>query len=134
MAKQKSKTGVAILNNPPPILENEINYKASLKASIQVGEELAFASLSTELLVLQVSGTPKHKWEPYLGRSQYPKFCVKTLAPMNKPNIKYTDEPIMESCECGNITIKVEALGDEKPLFKAMYLEKEPIYKIPKLK
>tara|TARA_Y100000592_G_C5250309_1_gene212544 strand:+ start:330 stop:557 length:228 start_codon:yes stop_codon:yes gene_type:complete len=47
---------------------------------------------------------------------------------------KYTDEPIVENCECGNITIKVETLGDEKPLFKVIYTESEPIYKIPKIK
>ncbi len=47
---------------------------------------------------------------------------------------QYNDEPAKDICRCGNIIIEVEALGDEKPLFKVTYKDEEPIYKIPKIK
>lgn len=46
----------------------------------------------------------------------------------------YNDEPKTDTCKCGNLTVEVEALGDEKPLFRISYKEEKPIFKIPKVK
>jgi hypothetical protein len=47
---------------------------------------------------------------------------------------KYDDEPVVETCDCGNLTIEVKSMGDEGSLFFATYKEKEPYLKIPKIK
>ena len=47
---------------------------------------------------------------------------------------QYNDEPKVDTCKCGNLTIEVEALGDEEPLFRVSYKEEKPILKMPKVK
>lgn len=45
---------------------------------------------------------------------------------------KYSDEPIVETCSCGNLTIEVKTMEDERALFFATFKEQEPYVKIPK--
>ena len=48
---------------------------------------------------------------------------------------KFSDEPVEESCKCGNLTIEVKKVGEEnKSLFLANYKEAEPRIKIPNIK
>ena len=68
LQKQKRKTGVAILGKPNDALKQDPKFQGSLgKKCIQTGEQLALASLSAELLVLDTCQFPKNKQSQYTG-------------------------------------------------------------------
>jgi len=80
LKKQKALTGVAILGSPAHELDSDVKLQGELKdESLQNGQRLAFASLASEVLVLNTLGIPYSKHFQYTGRAQYPKFSVKPL-------------------------------------------------------
>ena len=80
----KLKTGIAILGSPMDVLDKDPKYQGSVRTSaITQGEELAHIALAAELLVLSIDEIPQKDWNKYIGRSQYPKFQIKSLC---KPN------------------------------------------------
>ena len=77
---QKRKTGVAILGQPHPVLNSDPKFQNDTrKDSIRVGEELAQAALSTELLICRVAKVDPKDFHKYIGRSQYPRFKLKPM-------------------------------------------------------
>ncbi len=54
-----------------------------LKESIEVGEQLALASLSSELLVSDSVQIPRSEQTLDTGRGQYPEMAIKPLANVN---------------------------------------------------
>ena len=77
--RQRTKTGVAILGKPHPTLAQDVKYDAQYgKASVTTGEQLAQASLASELMVCGLAEVPYSK---YIGRGQYPKFRNTPIAP-----------------------------------------------------
>ena len=90
MQSQKRKTGVGILRTPAVELKADQKFQGELlQASITAGEELAFAALSSELLVCRVAEIPPHEQHRYLGRSQYPKFKNKSMVAPTFKEYKY---------------------------------------------
>ena len=80
LQKQKRHTGVAILGRPDYSLDTDIKFQGDLKIQcIRVGEQLAFASLSSEFLVLDVVGVARDQQSRYTGRSQYAKIKERRL-------------------------------------------------------
>ena len=80
LSQQKKKTGVAILGKPSPALESDPKFQGTFKNdSIKSGEMLALASLSSELLVLNVTDVHSFERKQYIGRSQYPAFVKRPL-------------------------------------------------------
>ena len=70
---------MAILGKPHPTLVQDIKYDAQYgKASVTTGEQLAQASLASELMVCGLAEVPYNK---YVGRGQYPKFRTTPIAP-----------------------------------------------------
>ena len=77
--RQRTKTGVAIPGTPHPILKQDVKYDAQYgKASVTTGEQLAQASLASELMVCGLAEVP---YDKYIGRGQYPKFRTTPIAP-----------------------------------------------------
>jgi hypothetical protein len=78
LQKQKRKHGVAILGQPVPQLDFDIKFQGGLKQDcIRSGEALALASLTAEMVVLDVCKIPKDQYNKYTGRSQHPKLKTK---------------------------------------------------------
>ena len=68
LKKQTAKPGLAILGRPTNALDTDPKCQGQTKhASIQVGEQMALAALTSEYLVLDLAGIKKVA--PYLGRS-----------------------------------------------------------------
>lgn len=79
-----------ILGKPSPALRRDPKITNDLlKQSIENGEELAQSSLASELLMLDVAGTPRDKQNIYTGRAQYPKMIRKSLIKNNTHGEKY---------------------------------------------
>ena len=90
--KQKQRTGVAILGKPSVELNKDNKYQGDfLIDSIRVGESLALQALSSEYLILLTLSIPRKQWHSYIGRSQYPKFKMVSIASNNKPLYKDPD-------------------------------------------
>ena len=80
----KLKTGIAILGSPMSALDEDPKYQGSLRSSaVAQGEALAQVALAAELLVLLIAGIPDKDWHRYIGRSQYPKFQIKSICTPN---------------------------------------------------
>ena len=80
----KLNTGIAILGSPMSVLNQDPKYQGNLRSSaIEQGEALAQIALFAEVLVLSVAGIPDKDWSKYIGRSQYPKFRIKSLCTPN---------------------------------------------------
>ena len=95
LAAHKSKTGIAILGSPTNRLEYDEKFQGELKEQQLInGERLALASLSTEMLILDVAKVPIKEQYSYYGRSQYPKFKNKPLSKSSKPD-QYQCEHLM---------------------------------------
>ena len=90
LSKQKRKTGVAILGTPIDTLKHDKKFQGcTLKDAIASGEEVALASLTSEILVCDVAGVPSKEHKLYTGRAQYPIFKVKPLIRANCADNKY---------------------------------------------
>ena len=91
--KQTLKTGVAILGTPNKELKNDPKFQGDfLIDSVTVGEQLAQQALASEFLILLTLGIPRQQWHRYIGRSQYPKFKLVSIASNKKPI--YTDDDV----------------------------------------
>jgi len=77
LARQKEKTGYAILGTPPVevIIDKKIPecIKGSSKA---VGEQLALNALTTELYIPIIAQIDKNEYRHYIGRSQFPLLVI----------------------------------------------------------
>jgi len=84
LQKQKLKTGTAILGSPLSALNQDPKYQGHvLTCSLLQGEALAQIALAAEILTLTIAQVPQKDWYRYIGRSQYPKFQIKTLCRSN---------------------------------------------------
>ncbi len=67
MYKQKTNTGIAILNQPCGALGSDPKIQGAYRLeSIRVGEIHAVACLAAELHVLQLAGIEQKKWNQHL--------------------------------------------------------------------
>ena len=90
LAKQKEKTGVAILGNPPAKLSGDAKFQGDyLKDALLVGESMAQASLLSEVVVLMGAGVAQEEFHKYIGRGQYPKIKNKPQVRANPKTNKY---------------------------------------------
>ena len=80
LRKQYKKTGIAILGKPSQTLNHDPIFQGDLKqANVKVGEDLALALLTSELLTLDTVQVPRSQQKLYTGRSQHPKLKIQTL-------------------------------------------------------
>jgi len=73
LARQKEKTGYAILGTPPvEILVDKKTPEVIKGSSKVVGEQLALNALTSELYILLIAQISKEEYRHYIGRSQFP--------------------------------------------------------------
>ena len=87
LSKQKEKTGIAILGQPPPHILVDRKLDGGIrKQSIITGEELALDALTAELYTLKIAKIKPDQFRKYLGRSQIPKFAKNAIAATGIPD------------------------------------------------
>jgi hypothetical protein len=89
LQKTKDRTGIAILGSPSHQLTEDPKYNPDQRIYIAAGEILAKAALAAELFILDLAQIPRNKQKQYTGRSQYPSFQTKPLAPRNTIESKF---------------------------------------------
>ena len=73
LARQKEKTGYAILGTPPvEVIIDKKTPEVIKRSSKVVGEQLALNALTTELYILIIAQIKKEDYRHYIGRSQFP--------------------------------------------------------------
>ena len=81
LVSQNLPRGYATLGSPSEALIQDPKFSGSILDEVyNVGEQLAAAALSAELLILRLAGIPYHEWKSYIGRSQFPKFMNRAPA------------------------------------------------------
>ena len=102
LAKQKRKTGVAMLGKPIEELRADPKHSGNvLKFEILAGEALAFAALTSELMTLNLADVIE-KMHQYIGRSQYLRFVSSPVVYRNvleqTKNLKLISELRQSNC------------------------------------
>jgi len=113
---QKHRTGFAILGTPLALALADLKLKGdTLKDSICVGEQYALSALQSELYILKIGNTPDHRYNKYIGRSQFPKFYRGTNSNVmgTPPQFKF---PLLhKAATTYNLVSKI---SEEQPLSK----------------
>ena len=90
LSRQKGRTGVAILGKPSEALLNDPKFQGDfLTHSVNSGEEMALASLTTEYFILMLANIDPYVMHRFIGRGQYPSFKYKPLTPRKGPEHRY---------------------------------------------
>ena len=70
-----SQRDVVVLGEAPAVLDTDPKYQGELiQQLMESREELASASLASEILVLDLAPNPKEEHKQYTGAAQQPKF------------------------------------------------------------
>ena len=85
---------VHIIGKTTGELAYDPRFDPELRPHVYHGELLAHTALSSELLVCNVAGIPRHSIGKYIGRSQYPKFLPRALVPSNRMDSRFTGDDL----------------------------------------
>jgi len=108
LARQKEKTGFAILGNPPVEILIDKKTPEVIKGSAKVvGEQLALNALTSELYILIIAQISKEEYRHYIGRSQFPLLVRESKQHRGVPDLISKEDLINRVAIVGNAVLSI---------------------------